>query len=545
VSSKTQIRDELTTGIEAENRVNDPRPHYEVAWIRWDSGFRGTGLRVGDHIIAVGDEPIVRPKTTEEAQKTIYKSIGQYAEHQRWQELGLRDGAPLTLTIERPSPTGVGWERATIQGQIRANRVYFDENDNETLGPDGPRTNHYGDPDGQWRDWYEKQIVKPVSIALRIWWLTSSNSRYELSSLLAQQDRVNKVIQRYPGPFASALQSDFQDAIACLKGRAYTLTEEDLRYRKSEDEKVKHIADLARRAFSDFKQEHAADILPELPTVHPVRDDRSAVTGKLVLLPPLGNRDWYGEMDRYFFGARNNDKWFFVEVYGDAATRMREAAYRYARLVQPNIQMKYTILGRILPDPRLVYTAGGSQVGLSIEPVAALVGDEAMFVDLTQKKGNLSLFAGEEELMRPSAPATGPESTPKEVMEACVCAIKDGDEASWKGCYADWSAVLLDDGRVRIYPWSRSNSRGWEDARRRVLKDVYGAPVVWVGEPRDLTRGDEFEGAPRLQEVEVWLDHIGLFDGEHRAFTSPFLHRQRILQRLNDGPWRITDDHAF
>lgn len=545
-----EVRDELTSGIEADARLDDPQPHYAVSWIRWDSGFRGTDLRIGDHIIAVGDSPIVRPKTTEEAQKTSYKAIGQYAENQRWQELGMKEGDPLVLTVERRSATGAGWEQLKLTGQLLKKRQYFDvvdESWKETLGPGGPRLNEYGDfPEHQWwSTWYQDLLIKQLSKSFQVWPSGSFNSRSELKTLLEYRDRVNYFIEHYPGPFATALQSDFQAAVDCLTGRAYPLTEQDLRYRKAEDEKVQRVNELAQAAWATFQKEHAAELLPQLPTLHPVRDDRGPITDKLVLLPTVGNRDWFGEIDRYFLGANNGTNWFFVDVYADAATRMREAARRYTRLVYPNLQENFTIIGRILPDPRMVFFRGSCMIGFQVEPVAALAGG-AMFVDLTRQQDGLSLFEGEPELMRPTAPRVGPDASPKEVMQAFFEAIKDGDEATWRSYYADWSALVLDDGRVKLSPYSpRSRTLTWEDARRRILKDVYGVAVSWVGEPRELSTGKEFPGALRLQEVDVWTDHIGLFDGEYRAFTNPFLHRLWQLQRLNDGPWRISTDYGI
>jgi hypothetical protein len=550
VPGQVQVRDELTTGLEAYSGLDDPRPHYEVTWIRWDSGFRGTGLRVGDHIIAVGDQPIVRPQSIQEAQRTSYKAIGQYAESQRWQELGMHDGDGLVLTVERPAASGAGWERAMVKGEIRSTRAYYDSDSRETLGSDGPRVSEYDPgPDYQWRNWYEA-LVKQLSKVLRIWWSTSFDSRREMEALLESYERKEYLIKTYPGPFASALDHDFEAAVQLIQGRTYALTEQDLRYRKAEAEKVQRTAELAQAAWATFQEAHAAEILPKLPTIHPVRDDRGPVTGKLVALPTVGERDWIGEMDRYFFGVDDRSSggtnWFFVDVYGDAATRMREAAYRYGRLVQPDIRKNYTMIGRILPDPSIVYTRGGSQIGFQVEPVAALVGDGAMFVDLTERYGADSRFAGEEELTRPSVPATDADSSPKQVLESFFSAIKDGDEASWRGCFADWSAFFLDDGRIRIHPYSpRTSSLEWESARRHVLKDVYGIAVVWEGETRDLATGEEYAGAPRLQEVEIWIEHIGLFDGQYRAFTSPFYHRRWRLQRLNGSPWRISDDFGF
>ena len=47
------------------------------------------------------------------------------------------------------------------------------------------------------------------------------------------------------------------------------------------------------------------------------------------------------------------------------------------------------------------------------------------------------------------------------------------------------------------------------------------------------------EGAPVLEEVTAEVDHIGLFDGEHRSFAGILVNRRWALQRIGQGPWRI------
>jgi hypothetical protein len=57
------------------------------------------------------------------------------------------------------------------------------------------------------------------------------------------------------------------------------------------------------------------------------------------------------------------------------------------------------------------------------------------------------------------------------------------------------------------------------------------------------TAGD---GAPRLvQEARVLINHIGKIGDEFRTFAGFMLHRRWELQRLDNGPWRITSNHAI
>jgi hypothetical protein len=44
----------------------------------------------------------------------------------------------------------------------------------------------------------------------------------------------------------------------------------------------------------------------------------------------------------------------------------------------------------------------------------------------------------------------------------------------------------------------------------------------------------------RVEEVSVRVDHVGRFDDGFRTFAGAQLHRNWTLERLDDGPWRIT-----
>src|SRR6185503_6455465 len=104
-----------------------------------------------------------------------------------------------------------------------------------------------------------------------------------------------------------------------------------------------------------------------------------------------------------------------------------------------------SMICRVLPEPRLMVVNGRGIFGLQAEPVAALVGD-AMFVDLTVAKDGVSPFALEEKLMTLSAALPPDDATPRQVMEALVAALKEGDPTLWKALFADWRVSELPDG---------------------------------------------------------------------------------------------------
>jgi len=91
-----------------------------------------------------------------------------------------------------------------------------------------------------------------------------------------------------------------------------------------------------------------------------------------------------------------------------------------------------------------------------------------------------------------------------------------------------------------FYPYPPANvDEDWIRSRALILGDLEDVRVVWTGEPRLLLRGTDYPGAPDLEEVAVEVDHIGSFDGEHRAFCDTRVHRVWSVQRRNAGPWRV------
>jgi hypothetical protein len=128
-------------------------------------------------------------------------------------------------------------------------------------------------------------------------------------------------------------------------------------------------------------------------------------------------------------------------------------------------------------------------------------------------------------------------------MEALVAALKAGDQETWKALFADWLHVPGEGSPLyySYYPYPPGRlGEDWIASRRVILDPVHDVRVMWAGEATMVLRGDEFPGAPRIEEVAVELEHIGLFEGEYRAFSELRVHRTWTLQRRNGGPWRIT-----
>ena len=79
--------------VRTENDPRDGSPGRRVLWIDWDSGLRGSGLRVGDRITGDQGEPY-GDEDVEEG-----RVLGGHAESRRWERLGLSAGDALSGVI--------------------------------------------------------------------------------------------------------------------------------------------------------------------------------------------------------------------------------------------------------------------------------------------------------------------------------------------------------------------------------------------------------------------------------------------------------------
>ncbi|HSE17233.1 MAG TPA: hypothetical protein VLB46_09265 [Pyrinomonadaceae bacterium] len=514
-------------------------PAFRVSWINWDSSFRQTGLRVGDQVIAVNGVGVSKPKP-DDPSHMLSMSIGQYAESEFWEKAGLKEGAPLTLTVRRRQCPGEGWMTLEFTGELRLERKYINANERWIIGPSGPEHTADDGFSGAWTGWYEQIVRHLTNVFETAWQPMTFSSRFQLETHLEYQARVDYLNEHYPGPLATALKEDWLAARDSLMGRRYEISPEAQRYRRVEEQQAQEVATASRQAWETFLETKSAETVQAFPGVDPIRGDLTLIEGKYVTLPPIGNRDWITEGNHNWLASGQDRTYYYIDTESPAMESMFLAIRRYKKIVTPNIREEYELIGRVLPEPRLMVVNGRGVFGLQVEPVAALVGN-AMFVDLTVEKDGISQFPGEEELMKPTAALPPDDATPRQVMESLVAALKEGDLSIWKALFADWRVSELLDGRPVIHADEVFMTDSvWDDSRRRILGDVYGIEVAWTSNPRDVIAGHEFEGAPHIEEVTVEVDHIGNFDGEYRAFSKASFNRFWTLQRVNDGPWRIT-----
>ena len=120
--------------------------------------------------------------------------------------------------------------------------------------------------------------------------------------------------------------------------------------------------------------------------------------------------------------------------------------------------------------------------------------------------------------------------------------LKLGEEHEWRALFADWEAAS-DEGRPWFFaqrpPDDAFLSAEWVRARRLVASKIFDLRPVRTGAVRQLFAPDPELLVPAVDQVEVEVDAIGLFDGEYRAFADADVRRIWRLQRIDGGPWRI------
>jgi len=182
-------------------------------------------------------------------------------------------------------------------------------------------------------------------------------------------------------------------------------------------------------------------------------------------------------------------------------------------------------------------------IGLEVEPVAALLGneDKQIFVDMSSEQDGLVLFSGEE-LVKVKPSQLPPDSaSPSEVIEALFAALYARDITTWFALFAEWQ-LLVDGKQLLYFPYDpypdARRDRDWTESRRVVLDHSYALRIVWVDDPKIVETDPQLE-LPAFERVVVEIDHVGLFDGEYRTFNTIEVHRIWTLERRDGGPWRI------
>ena len=127
-----------------------------------------------------------------------------------------------------------------------------------------------------------------------------------------------------------------------------------------------------------------------------------------------------------------------------------------------------------------------------------------------------------------------------------IDAIKWGDESLWRSLFAE-SEVWIENGRIGYSPQRSSGgmSENWIRSRRLILESVFDVRVAFVGAVQVLVTPEMMKSAPKVEQVRVDIRHVGLFDGTYRSFVNINVHPVWVLQRINNGAWRIVSNQEL
>lgn len=534
----TETRGEaVTAGIRTDARLDESPPHFRVTWIPWHSGFRGSGLQIGDRIVAVQGRAVERPSDATALQRYVQGFVGQVSEHLTWAAQGMVDGAPVEITVRRRHQDGAGWQQLDVQGTLRAQRTWRNAEGRPQLSPEGPGQYERDDQPEAWGRWLDEILPNALRAALDdIWHRAGGNTRNELQDLQKHGPQVARLVQLYPGPLARAVSEDYERAVACLDAPRPAIGEAELGWRRAAEERIAEVRALAQAAWEECLAARAAETIPAFPAPNPFLDDPSGIVGKCLVLPPIRNRDWVVEGHRNWWAAREGSGVWLCDTESLQALQVRLAARRYQRRVSPDLPAEYRLLARVLPEPRMLFASEMVFKGYTVQPIAALVG-EAMFVACAPE--GEPRFAGEDSTQaRAVRPAD--DASPRQVIEALIESAKLGDQEGFAALFAPWT-LSTRKGQTMVFPNPTPVSGDdWERTRRWLSQRVADVCVTWVDDVQLVSAGDTFAGAQKIEATEVEVEHRGVFEGRTHAFLNTGLNRRWPLQRIDGGPWRIT-----
>lgn len=519
---------DLRSGITTDGQIEREPRGFLVTWIDWDSGFR-PHLRINDLIVGVNGQSLA---PFLQAGK-MGKGVGQHAEPSYWVDIAATPDEAIVLSVLRDG------EPVEVRGKLHYDYFYFTLDGKPAMAPGGPQRLSNDGFDAPWSFWLET-FTKRLSQHLSSGWTQRSyNSRNELAWYLEQKPRIDHLLVKYPGPFAETMREDWTRGMELAQGKKAELGAAELEYRALGARRVEIAKAEAATAWPAAVQALAPEMMPAFPA--PSVLARDAAIGKVVELPAITMRSFLNHLGLSFAAIGSpSDGYYFVLLNHTAFRALWDVVSRYRGQVNPRVDERYRFIARVLDDPQMFPVNGRSTMGLTVEPLAALVGQDEVFVDLrTSPPG----FAGEEALASFTA-IVRDDSSPARVIEAMIHALKTGDDETWASLFAPWKVLSGKGGRTIIDPsYSADSSRfmsDWERSRRLIMGEVYDARVERVDKITRVLQRDGDNGLPNVDQVVVWVDHYGMFDGEYRTFQNVNVHRQWVLQRLDEGPWRIT-----
>ncbi|MFO7567446.1 MAG: hypothetical protein R6X02_32685 [Enhygromyxa sp.] len=525
-----------------------------ISWIRWDSSFREAGLRVGE--VLVGDHG-ERYTAEDVAEGRI---IGGARESARLDRFGTKRGDPLTLLIEREG------ELVEIPGRLTGSTTYRDAAGRRCLGEGGPVQHEKDGYEYAWSAWYER-FVDLAQQVLMGWDYTIGYDTRRLRAQLAEhEDRVAALERSYPSRFAARVREDYEAMLVMLAGERRELGEEDLAYRELGTIRAAKISAICDEAWERFLASFGEQLITEpFPAPKALEEDFRPLVGRTVLLPPVTSRDLFVETANSWYLLGRNQGIYLVNRRTPEIRGLYQASDSYIERVDPYLrERRITFVGVIEEQPAMVSAGGRTHAGIVVLPLGARVessDDEGVrfFVDLRRDDSTCGPqaqvpFVGQDQLQSSNHARLEDGQGPAEVLAVMFESLEQADVDTWRACFADWT-VRSHFQKSESYKYVDRTWRAmsdadaasiWDRSRQHLLEDVYGLEVASVSAPRLLYDASQqpagrVDPTPRtVEEVRVTINHIGRFGDEFRTFAGGMLRRRWRLERLDEGPWRVT-----
>lgn len=529
---------QASTGI--RTRLHDTDPFgYVVEWMDWDSDFRSGELRCGDIIVGVNEFKYA--KANKESDHP--KAIGNYLEATFFAENNWDTRQPITLQVYRDG------QLLQIKGLLRIPQTYLNAEQRPILGDTGPTRLSNDGFSSSWANWYEK-FIRQVVLYLddHRWERTAMDNRRLLSEHMEWKERLDFLCNKYPGRFSTSLRQDWEKVREILEGFSYTdITDASLEYRKIGAERVKVVKEKSNSARKHYLDSLGEQLIKPFPAIDAVHGDMTTVTGKKVALPPITFDNFFNDLGKtYAVIGNSSEGHYFIHLNSPEMDIFFRTLFHYKAQVSPDIPESFEFIAEILPIPTMLTYQGRAITGVMLKVMAGMAGEGHVFIDTTQPvQDGRTIFAGEEALIMFAASPQAETASPKETVEAMIQYIKLGDMKAWRSLFATWQIYYEWDGPpyMDFAYWmpEESYQSTWEKSRRLILNDIYDARVIFEYPVRIIANANPAIGLPKVEQVKLIVDHVGKIEDEYRSVSNLYVHRIWILQRLDDGPWKIKE----
>lgn len=245
-----------------------------VTWIPWDSGFRGSGLKVGDLIVGRGDVRYT-VEAVDQSSRIGDASFSRWFDQQKF-----KPDDPFSIAVLRDDG------ETNVTGKLGGYRTYRNAEGKRILGEGGPLEYEKDGFDYDWGAWY-RQFVDIAKTILAGWdYFVGTNTNQLAERMQPFAARVEFFETKYPGALAKTLREDFDAMKVMVAGEPRQLSEADLTYRTLGDIRAARATEAADAAFKAFLKEVESSLMKNPPSSpNSFTEDTRSLIGQTVRLP--------------------------------------------------------------------------------------------------------------------------------------------------------------------------------------------------------------------------------------------------------------------